>query len=158
MKIGDADFPWAIGDYFRYDDPGALPVPGAPDPVMIGYSFTLPIPLATDRPLTLSIHATVGGEPVLEGRDYTVNWLKDSPNEWEVVALTDWDSVSPLNVTMELVSTDNVGVTPIPNTVVGWTPIFLGGLNPFYIRKGALDPDDPEDHDSDDHDSHDHDH
>jgi hypothetical protein len=92
----------------------------------------------------LVIHATVGGEPVLEGRDYTVNWLKDSPSAWEVTALTDWDSVAPLNVTMELVSVDNLSVTPTPNTVVGWTPVFIGGLNPFYVRSTALDPDAPD--------------
>jgi len=144
LKIGDADFPWAIGDYFMYDNPGATPVPGAPNPVTAGYAFTVPLPNPTDRLFNLVIHATVGGEPILEGRDYTVNWLVNSVNAWEVTALTDWDAVSPLTVTMELAAVDNISVTPTPDTVVGWTPLFIGGLNPFYVRSTALDPDDPD--------------
>jgi len=143
LVIGDSAFPWSIGDYYKYDISVPITVPGAPDPVTAGYFFTLPLPNPTDRPLTVNINATVGGKPVLEGRDYTVNWLKSSPNAWRVTALTDWDSVSPLTVTIELAEVDNVSLTPIPDTVIGWTPIFIGGLNPFYIRNGALDPDSP---------------
>lgn len=141
--IFDSDFPWNFDDYYKYEADSTVPVPGAPSPVTPGYSFTIPLS-ANERPLNLVIHATVSGVPVLEGCDYTVNWLKEDPSAWEVTALTTWDAVSPLNVSLESVSEENTTVVPTPDTVVGWTPIAFDGKHPFYIRTGALDPDSPD--------------
>ncbi len=142
LKVGDTDFPWAVGDYYRYVDYTDETIAGAPDPVVTGYTFDIPV-TGNERPLVLNIQATVGGEPVLEGRDYTVNWLVDGANPWQVKALTDWDSVSPLLVDYTAVDYDNLSITPTPDTLLGFTPVMVGGLNPGYIRAGALDPDSP---------------
>lgn len=139
LVYGDPNFPVTYGDYFKYDGFLTVPVPGAPIVVTPGYSFIIPLTVET-RPLVLVINATVGGEHVLEGRDYTVNWLQDHIDAWKVIALTVWDFISPLTVSVEVVAEENLSTVPIPNTVVGWTPLAYGGRNPFYIRKGALDP------------------
>jgi hypothetical protein len=139
LVYGDPNFPVKYGDYFKYDGFLTFSVPGAPGTVTPGYNFTIPL-LAGTRPLVLGINATVGGELVLEGRDYTVNWLRDHVDAWKVTALTTWDPITPLTVSMEAVAEENLSTVPVPNTVVGWTPLMFGGRNPFYIRKGALDP------------------
>jgi hypothetical protein len=136
LVIGDSNFPWHIGDFFRYQTAVDELVPGAPNPVTVGYAFTVPSVPVDAGLITLNVNATIGGNPVLEGRDYTVNWLLDSPNAWRVVALTDWDS-GTLTVTYRY--TDRL--SGAYDTRQGWTPLIINGTNPWYVRKGALDPD-----------------
>jgi len=138
LIIGDTNFPWNIGDMFRYTTTTSLAVPGAPDPVVAGYSFVVPSMPTDSGLITLNVNATVGGEPVLEGRDYTVNWLRDAGNAWEVTALTDWDS-GALTVSYQVAERLNGPY----DTRDGWTPLIVGGLNPWYVRAMALDPDSP---------------
>jgi hypothetical protein len=155
LYIGDLDFPWDIGGYYRYIDyngtiagtaglpvvPFQLPVqmfaPPVPGPVVLG-----------QRLLSATIHATVGGQPVLEGRDYTLQWNVDEPDAWWVTPLTVWDVPgADIVVDLILVEYDNVGYTPcpfgIPDTRIGFTPLAIGGTNPAYVRRGAINPNSP---------------
>lgn len=155
LCIGDPDFPWDIGDYYRYIDysgtilgtaglpvvpfqlPVTLFVPPAPGPVVLG-----------QRLVAATVHATVGGQPVIEGRDYTLQWNVDEPDAWWVTPLTAWDiPAADIPVDLILVEYDNVGYTPcpfgVPDTRIGFTPLAIGGTNPAYARRGALNPNSP---------------
>jgi hypothetical protein len=152
LLIGDSDFPWDIGGYYRYFDysgtipftagnpvvPFQLPVqmfvPPVPGPVVLG-----------QRLVAATIHATraLDGEPVLEGRDYKLQWLVDEPDAWWVYPTTVW-TVPLVDIPVDLVLAeyDNVSYTPcpfgVPDTRLGFTPLSVGGLNPAYVRRGAL--------------------
>lgn len=142
LTIGDPDFPWSVGDYYRYQNLSTtvMGVIGVVDPTT---PFVLPV-APTDRLLGVVLRATVGGDAVLEGRDYWVQWLVDAPDAWVVYPLTTWDVLlADLAVEMLVATLDNVGVTPVPSTMLGFTPIAVGGLNPMYVRRTALDPGSP---------------
>ena len=152
LLIGDFDFPWDIGGYYRYIDysgaiggtagnpvvPFQLPVqmfvPPVPGPVVLG-----------QRLISASIHATraLDGEPVIEGRDYRIQWLVDEPDAWWVYPITTWTvPLVDIPVDLVLVEYDNVDYTPcsfgVPDTRIGFTPLAVGGLNPAFVRRGAL--------------------
>ena len=139
LYVGEANFPYAVGDFFRYTDQGPTGVAGLSDPPLTGESFVVPGVPTDAGILVLNIQATVGGEPVLEGRDYTVQWLRSSVNAWEVTLLTDWDA-GAVTVTYRVAERSNA----VYDTRDGWTPLIVGGINPWYIRREALDPDAPD--------------
>jgi len=134
LNIGDISYPWVLGEFFRYINKSNVTVPGITTPVLTGDVFTVPgIPVDAGM-YTLHIAATVGGQLVLEGRDYKVMWLKSETNAWEVEALTDWDLANPLLVTYGYADKTQ----PPYDTTDGWTPLFIGGDNPAYNRAKAL--------------------
>jgi hypothetical protein len=157
LYIGDPDFPWDIGGYYRYIDysgaiagtaglpvvPFQLPVqmfiPPVPGPVVLG-----------QRLVSATIYATRAsdGQPVIEGRDYALQWNVDEPDAWWVTPLTVWTVPGvDIAVALVLVEYDNVGYTPcpfgVPDTRIGFTPLAIGGTNPAYVRRGAINPNSP---------------
>jgi hypothetical protein len=150
LNIGDPDFPWNIGGYYRYIDysgsvAGTAGVIDPTTPFVLPVSaFVPPVPgpmVLEQRLVDAVLNATVGGDPVLEGRDYRMQWLADEVDAWTVYPLTTWDVLGvDLTVALILVEYDNVAYTGVPNTCVGFTPLSIGGLNPAYVRRGALDP------------------
>jgi hypothetical protein len=150
LLIGDSDFPWDIGGYYRYIDlsttiPGTAGLPVTPFRLPV-VDFVPPVPgpvVLGQRLVSAVIHATVGGSPILEGRDYKLQWLVDEPDAWWVYPVTVWDvPLVDIAVDLLLVEYDNVSYTPcpfgVPDTRIGFTPLSLGGLNPAYVRRGAL--------------------
>lgn len=155
LVIGDFDFPWDIGGYYRYVDASAAIAGTAGNPVV---PFQLPVAMFVppvpgpvvlgQRLVSATIHATVGGQPVLEGRDYTLQWIVDEPDAWWVTPLTVWDvPLVDIPVDLVLVEYDNVVYTPcpfgVPDTRIGFTPLMIAGTNPAYVRRGALNPNSP---------------
>lgn len=153
LKIGDTDFPWYIGDFFRYKN-GLTETTASSyaNPVPVGTIFTVPnIPSGAGL-LNLVIDGTrtVDGDMMLEGRDYTVNWLAEdppgtpNPDAWQVEILSEYNQpgvgpTDPISCTVWYAERLNGSY----DTTLGWTPIHIGGLNPWYIRMGALDPSSP---------------
>jgi len=142
LNVNDSDFPWQIGEFYKYSTQALTPT--VTDPIPVGTTIlpSLPAECSLLR-LTIGATRTADGEPVLEGRDYTVNWLAEypvgtpNPIRWQVEFLTECTAgglTLPLScfIAERLVGTYN--------TTEGWTPTFIGGLNPWYIRNGALDP------------------
>jgi hypothetical protein len=146
LIVGDPSFPWTIGDFYRYEKYLLIPIPGAPVGAPVaGTSFILTVPV-NERPYMISFNGTVGGSLILEGRDYTVNWLYEdppgvpNPNAWRVTLLTTWDGL--VFPTMNMRTVVLTGAASYDATL-GDTPFFVGGLNATYIRTGALDPNSP---------------
>ena len=149
LIIGDTDYPWNIGDFFRFEQPGA-PIPGGPhpDPIPPSYTFDITsIVPAAERPYNLNLQnvtRTADGKAPVEGRDYTVNWLVEDPPgtlnplRWRITTLTEWDnSGAGIAISMR-VATE---ISPASyDTTLGDTPLTIAGLNPWYIRHTALDP------------------
>jgi hypothetical protein len=114
-------------------------VPPVPGPVVLG-----------QRLVSATIYATRAsdGQPVIEGRDYTLQWDVDEPDAWWVTPLTVWAvPVVDIAVDLVLVEYDNVVYTPcpfgVPDTRIGFTPLAIGGTNPAYVRRGAINPNSP---------------
>ncbi len=148
LTIGDTNFPWNIGDFFKYDNQTFAAIV-VPNPIPVG---TI-IPLSGLLPagcslLTLNVGATrtADGLEALEGRDYTVNLLAEdppgvvNPNAWDVEFLTECTS-GGLLISMECWYAERLN-GPY-DTTLGWTPLTIGGTNPWYIRARALDPTSP---------------
>ena len=146
MVIGDPNFPINIGDFFTYSYSDDIAIPGGPGGVpTAGTTFTITV-AAGSRLLVINFNGTVGGEPILEGRDYTVNWLVEfpagvpNPNVWRITLLTTWDGGTFPTVDLRFV---NFVDSSLYDTLLGDTPTHIGGTNPAYIRNGALDPNSP---------------
>jgi hypothetical protein len=158
LYIGDPDFPWDVGGYYRYIDySGTIAGTAGVDPVV---PFQLPVQMFVppvpgpvvlgQRLVSAVIHATrdSDGAVVLEGRDYTIQWNVDEPDAWWVTPLTVWTvPLADIPVDLVLVEYDNVGYTPcpfgVPDTRIGFTPLAIGGTNPAYVRRGAINPNSP---------------
>lgn len=142
LKIGESAFPWQVGDFYKYSTQALTPA--VTDPIPVG---TTVLPTLPDECslliMTVGATRTADGEPALEGRDYTVNWLAEDPV----------GTVNPVRWQIEFLTECTAGGLTLPlscyiaerqlgtyNTTEGWTPSFIGGLNPWYIRNGALDP------------------
>lgn len=152
LVIGDMDFPWDIGGYFRYIDlSSTIPGTAGVDPVLPFRlpvaDFVPPVPgpvVLGQRLVSVVIHATVGmGQPLLEGRDYKLQWEVDEPDAWWVYPITSWDvPLVDIAVDLLLVEYDNLAYTPcsfgVPDTRIGFTPLAIGGQNPAFVRRGAL--------------------
>jgi hypothetical protein len=79
------------------------------------------------------------GKEVLEGRDYTVDWRADEPTAWTITILEDW---TPLAADLVILFRQvlHVGAGTFDAHEEGWSPILVDGTNPWYIRAGALNP------------------
>lgn len=148
LKIGDP-FPWAVGDFFKYNHALVTTSGGFLDPIPVGITFTVPgIPVGAGLiQLNLLCTRTIDGEPALEGRDYTVNWVAESspgvpnPLAWQVKFLTECDNTGPLapRISCDVWYAERTNGTY--DTLLGWTPLTAGMTNPWYVRAGALNPD-----------------
>jgi hypothetical protein len=132
LIVGSESAPWKVGDSFRYGKRGPLEVPDPNNP------FDLPDIEEGDSVYQINFDAIHDGEPVLEGVDYRVNWARNPSHPWMVRPDTTWDP-GTVNVTylyVELTGPDeDRGIYED-----GWTPLIVGGTNPAYVRKVALDP------------------
>jgi hypothetical protein len=129
----DAETDLAFDDYFTYADHPALPLPF---PVPLTFPLIL---LPGERPLVVSIHATIGGKPVLEGVNYTVHYDPNDP----MFGLVErnpldpaWDAI-PGTYDLECaVLVNAAAILPLfPDTRLGYTPLIFDGLDPAYVRK-----------------------
>ena len=126
-------------------------MPNGPHPatIPVGYIFDVGDALALGvSPVTLNITGltrTADGRVPIEGRDYTVNWLRENPaevanpNAWRVVMLTECTGATPgffADCTVEVSHSSY-------DTTLGDTPFVVAGGNPWYIRLTALNPDAP---------------
>lgn len=149
LIIGDVNFPWSIGDFYRYEEPAtAMPGGPYPDPIPPGTIFDVQSFLTTGRrPVNLnilSVTRTSDGKVPIEGRDYSVNWLVEdppgtlNPHRWKIMTFTEWDnSGAGISISFQTYQEVAPGVY---DTRLGDTPLFISGLNPWYIRHTALDP------------------
>jgi len=150
LRIGDTAFPWNIGEFFRYTKvTDVMPNGPHPVPIPVGYIFDVGDALAAGvSPVTLNITGltrTADGKMPVEGRDYTVDWLRENPaevanpNAWRVVMLTECTGATPgffADCTAEVSHSSY-------DTTLGDTPLIIVGGNPWYIRRTALNPDAP---------------
>jgi len=155
LIIGDPDAPWNVGDFFRYVSVAAADTPYSypSTTVPVGTVFTLPDLTADSVPilLQLTLTRTVDGEPALEGRDYTINLLREdpvgtpNPDAWEVELLTSCTTLATGGPPYAIFAayTRAERLNGAYDTTLGWTPVTLGGTNPWYIRAAALDPTSP---------------
>lgn len=151
LKVGDEDFPWYVGDFFRYRSSVSFTTGALVDPLTPGASFIVPgIPSGAGMTqLNLDCTRTSDGAQAIEGRDYTVDWLAEYPagtpsvSAWRVTFLTECSAGSSApNVTGTVWYTERLN--GVYDTTQGWTPVCVGGLNPWYVRAGALSPSDPD--------------
>jgi len=148
LKIGDTDFPWQIGEYYRYSTMQAYNT--VTNPIPVGRTV-LPVFEAGCSLLSYNMlcHRVEDGALVIEGRDYVINLVAEDPAgtpnplRWQVEFLTECIAYGKGGTT--LYQTGNIArkVTGTYNTTWGHTPICIDGLNPGYIRSGALDPASP---------------
>jgi len=134
--------PLSVGDYYAYNEYVSVPS-GVVSPPPPGPSPPLPI-APNEYVVRVSLDATVdGGTKVVEGTHYTFDYDPTSPTAWtftpDVVTYA-WDPGPPINFSSLVVAIDNVSPPPDPDTRVGYTPIFVGGLEPLYVRKGLPGP------------------
>ena len=138
LKIGDVD--WYVGDYFYYHVAhGTSPTTSPPPaPWVVG----MPI---DNRGLKLHLTATIGGKPIREGTsaDYTADYDPASLTKWTVTPLTTWDVGPRIPIRGLALVKVNLSVTPIPDTTLGFTPFFVGGLNPGYVKPDITNLDVP---------------
>jgi len=143
LLIGDPDAPWTIGAYHRTYDVFGVNT-GIVLPVTPATPFVLPINLPPvlpeQRVIGLNIQATIGGLPVREGLDYLVDWQSGSATAWTIFPLTSWDIAFPVLVDMTILELDNLSVTLVPNTIIGFAPYVLGGQNPGTIGNRTYSP------------------
>jgi hypothetical protein len=136
LKIGSY---LSIGDYYRYvsytSAASGIPSPPAPGP-------NGPLPIGMDELIVrVELLATVdGGTPVREGTHYTFNYDPTSVDAWTFTPLGAyvWDVLADIPFSARVVAIDVVG-TP-PDTRIGFTPLFVGGCEPVYVRKDPLLP------------------
>ena len=127
----DAESDLAVEDYFCYVDYVGVPLPF---PLPPG-PFALPLSPG-ERPLVVNIHATVGGQPVLEGVNYSVGYDPNAPDFGLVTPMGPaWDPLPPSTCDMECAAIVNQTVVPFPDTRVGFTPLIVDGGDPAYVRK-----------------------
>ncbi|RKY28644.1 MAG: hypothetical protein DRP83_00290 [Planctomycetota bacterium] len=130
-----------FGDFYTYNEYTVVPT-GVVSPPPPGPSPPLPI-APNEHIVRVSLDATVdGGVPVVEGTHYTFDYDPTSPTAWtftpDVLSFS-WDP-GPINFSALVVPTDNIAPPPQPDTRLGYTPIFFGGLEPLYVRKGLPGP------------------
>jgi hypothetical protein len=151
LLIGDDNFPWTVGDMYKYEwDVGVTTPATYANPLPIGTIFTVP-DIPTDAALlTLSLDAArADGKLPIEGRDYTVNWLREdpagtpNPDAWQVETLTELTLPGGDPVAIDCVVSYAERLNGAYDTTLGWTPVNISGDNPWYIRLGALDPSSP---------------
>jgi len=127
----------SLGDYYLYNVYPSTPT-GVVSPPPPGPSPPLPI-APNEYIVRVNLDATVdGGNPVIEGIHYTFNYNPTSPTAWTFtpdVVTYSWDP-GPINFIALVVAVDNQFPPPDPDTRLGYTPIFIGGLDPLYVRKG----------------------
>lgn len=148
----DDDAPFVVDDMFNYpgwDTYPAVTMDGYQDQVVAsgtlvtaGQTITL-VPSTNGTITSISIPATRAsdGAEVLEGRDYTVDWRVDSVTAWRITILVNW---TPLisDLTIRFREVLHVGAGTFTDYEEGWSPILVDGTNPWYIRAGALNPED----------------
>ena len=147
LIIGDTEFPWNIGDFFRYVSTPVL-YTGIVNPILAGAVYT-PTFAGTPGMYLVTLNGVTrdsDGEPAIEGRDYTVDWLIEKPAgtlnplRWSVTFLTDCNvPVTTLTIDYESIERLNGSY----DTTLGWTPVTIGACNPWYVRAAALDPTSP---------------
>jgi len=126
-----------IGDFYHYVD--FVP------PISTGYTapggivpppFALPLGVGV-RPINLYLDALVGGKPVKENVNYTVDYDPMSATFGTVTPIgTDfWDAGLVSYAGLGLAVTNISLGDPDTRIPFGWTPIALGGSDPGYIRK-----------------------
>jgi hypothetical protein len=148
IRIGDTNYPMNVGDFYHYDAILDSALPGAPaGPVLAGDIVELSTIITSDaRPYHIRLHGSVAGGPLLEGRDYKIDWrpllddFSPNPSFLRLTALTDWDGTDFPNITVYYTV---LVANTIYNTIMGDTPIMVGGTNPMYNRHAGLNPDDP---------------
>ena len=155
LVIGDANAPWNIGDFYRYEIEAAADTPYIYPALTIpvGTIFTLPDLTTDSAPLVwqFSLTRTSDGGPAIEGRDYTLNLLREdplgtpNPIAWQVETLTEMDTIAtggpPYAIFAAYTRAERLNGSY--DTTLGWTPLTIGGTNPWYIRAAALDPTSP---------------
>lgn len=152
LYIGDEEAPWYIGDFFKYDDaPDQLTAGTYPDPIPPGTQFIIPGVPAGASLLTHTVHCqrTSDGKEAIEGRDYTINLMAEDPPgtpnpvAWQVTFLTECARVATPGLVIKCSAWYAERLNGAYDTTLGWTPVFIGGWNPWYIRHTALDPSSP---------------
>jgi hypothetical protein len=129
--------PLSIGDYYAYNTYTSV-YTGTTSPPAPGASAPMPI-AANENIVRISLDATVdGGVPVIEGIHYTFDYAPTSPTKWTFtpdVVTYSWDA-GAINFSALVIAIDNQSPSPPPDTRLGYTPLFIGGLDPLYVRKG----------------------
>jgi hypothetical protein len=120
-----------------YDDAPCVPIVPSPP---VG-SFQLPIagiPPAKQHVVKLRLNATIAGKQVEEGVDYTFDYDPTSPSVLWVTPLTAWDPLASITFDALVIEIVNLVDVPIPNTVIGFTPLAIGGSDPGFVRKNIF--------------------
>ena len=124
----------SIGDYFRYFDSTDYDTGVALG--SLGGTVQLTPQQAGGEIIFLRLQATIGGVDVVEGVDYSFDYEVTSPNKWKITIPSpgSWDNIGNLLTdTTEAVRT-NIGAGA-PDTTIGFTPIHVGGADPWYVRE-----------------------
>lgn len=124
-----------IGDYFRYvtteaHDTGETPA-GA-----IGGVIQL-VPPTSGEIISLSVTGTIAGLSVVEGIDYSFEYDPASPDAWKIIMASpgSWDNPTS-NVLVNFIEVVRVNIDAgAPDTTVGFTPVHVGGSDPWYVRE-----------------------
>lgn len=127
--------PLLVGDYFRYE---TVPVTAhGSAPPAPGSSFVAAPANPNLKWISLILNSTIGGVPVREGIDYTVDYDPYSPTHGTVTispTSDPWDAVN-IEYRGQAIELDNNGVTPVPDTTLGFTPIHVNGDDPSKVRQ-----------------------
>jgi len=120
-----------LDDYYRYNTYTAEAT-GETAPLGLGDTFSL-LTAPREYFVTLRFNATVHGEQVVEGRDYTIDLDPISAAYGEVTIVTDdWDA-GPITFDAQTVVLYNASLST-PNTTIGYTPLAIDGTDPTYLR------------------------
>lgn len=117
---------WNVGDYYHYEFySGAVAFAG---PVTLGHVPGAP---RRRRVVRVYINGTVGGVPLVEGTDYSVNYATGL-----ITPLTVWDG---WNVPVSFIQL-NIGneMDAAPNTAVGDVMVCADGVDPALVRSSAV--------------------
>lgn len=113
---------WSIGDYFTYElFTELVGFPGVGTPVAPG---NIPAAPRHRRLVHMYVAGTIGGIPLVENLDYTVDY-----DNGTVTRLTAWDSTT-VNLTYRQVNVGNEGDAPAAG---GDMPLLVGGVDPALI-------------------------
>jgi hypothetical protein len=127
----DAESDLSFDDYFTYTDYSTVALPFT---VPVG-PFVLPI-VAGEHLLVVNINSTVGGDPVMEGVDYTVCYDPTDALYGTVTPLTVWDDLAPAFVTFDASCAAIINASlGAPDTRLGYTPLMVNGWDPAYVRE-----------------------